>query len=63
LERIEGGYALQVKLSDGQFTALLPTDDRATLQAHGLQSKGAIKCRLERAGQPAQVLEVRQGDS
>jgi hypothetical protein len=62
LEQIDGGYALQVKLSDGQFTALLPTDDQASLQAHGLESKGSIKCRLERAGQPPQILEVHKGD-
>jgi hypothetical protein len=63
LEQIDGGYTLQVELSEGKFTALLPTDDQASLQAHGLQSKGAIKCRLERVGQPPQILEVRQGDS
>ncbi len=56
LERIKGGYALKVKLSDGEFAALLPTDDRATLRAHGLKSKGAIKGRLKRVGKPAEIL-------
>ncbi|MCK4291574.1 MAG: DUF4962 domain-containing protein [Planctomycetes bacterium] len=50
LERIEGGYLLTVALRDGEFTALLPTDDGATLKAGGLQSKGAIKCKLRRDG-------------
>jgi len=58
LERIDGGYALQVKLSDGDFTALLPTDDRATLQAFGLKSKGTIVCRLIRADQGAKILTL-----
>jgi hypothetical protein len=63
LEKIDGGYALEVELSDGKFTALLPTEDQITLKEHGLESKGAIKCRLERPGaQPPQILEVRQSD-
>ncbi len=62
LERIEGGYALRVKLSNGQFTAILPTDDHATLKAFGLESEGVITCRLERPEQPTQILEVRKGD-
>jgi hypothetical protein len=63
LEQIEGGYTLKVKLSDGHFTALLPVLADVTLEANGLQSKGAIKCRLDRPGQPPQVLEVREGNS
>jgi len=62
LERIEGGYALKVKLSDGQFTALLPTDDEATLEAFGLESKGTITCRLEQPEHTAQIVEVRVGN-
>jgi len=63
LVEIEGGYVLKARLSDGELTALLPTDDDATLNAFGMKSKGAIKVRLERSdGQPAQVLEVRRGD-
>jgi hypothetical protein len=58
LEKIDGGYALQVKLSDGDFTALLPTDDRATLRAFGLESKGTIVCRLIRADQGAEILTL-----
>jgi len=60
LERIKGGYALKVKLSDGEFVALLPTDDRATLRAHGLKSKGAIKGRLKRVGKPAEILGLEE---
>ena len=56
LERINGGYALRVKLSAGEFTALLPTDDHITLKGHGLESKGVIKCRLKRVGEPAEIL-------
>ena len=63
LESIEGGYMLAVELSDGKFTALLPTDDNATLDADDLKTTGAIKLKLEHAGtQPPQILEVRQGD-
>ena len=60
LEQIKGGYALKVKLSDGEFTALLPTDDDATLKAFGLTSKGTIKCRLKRAGRPAKILGLEE---
>ena len=47
LESVKGGYVLVVKLSGGRFTALLPTDDNAVLKGRGLESKGAIECRLE----------------
>ena len=60
LERIKGGYALKVKLSDGDFTALLPTDDRAILNAQGLRSKGAIKGRLKRTGRPTETIGLGQ---
>ena len=42
LTRIDGGYVLTAELSDGRVTALLPTDDAATLSAEGLQTTGAI---------------------
>ena len=48
LERIEGGYALTVEVSGGEFTALLPTDDIETLEADGLTTTGAIKFKLEK---------------
>jgi len=60
LEQIKGGYALKVKLSNGELTALLPTDDDVTLEAHGLKSKGAIKCRLKRIGKPAETLGLEE---
>ncbi|HLB73655.1 MAG TPA: heparinase II/III family protein, partial [Sedimentisphaerales bacterium] len=50
LESIEGGFTLAVELSDGEFTALLPTDEKATLKAGELESKGAIMCGLRRGG-------------
>ena len=56
LRQIEGGYTLKVKLSDGEFVTILPTDDKAILQTEGLKSKGAIKCRLVRANRPAEFL-------
>ena len=56
LEQIKGGYVLTVKLSSGEFTAILPTDDTASLGALGLESKGAIKCRLKQAGKPVEIL-------
>lgn len=56
LEQIKGGYALKVKLSDGEFAAILPTDDSASLGAFGLTSKGAIKCRWKRDDRPVEIL-------
>jgi hypothetical protein len=56
LEHIDGGYALKVKLSDGQFAALLPTDQKSILKAHNLESKGAVKCQLKRQNLPAETL-------
>jgi len=56
LERIDGGYALKVKLSDGQFAAILPTDQKSILKAHNLESKGAVKCQLKRQDLPAEFL-------
>jgi len=58
LEKIEGGYALKVKLSDGEFTALLPTDDTAVLEAHGLRTKGTIKARLKRNNRSVEIIEL-----
>ncbi|MBN2375521.1 MAG: DUF4962 domain-containing protein [Sedimentisphaerales bacterium] len=51
LEKIVGGYALKVRLSNGEFAALLPTDDSALLDSLGLQSTGAIiACRTNANG-------------
>jgi hypothetical protein len=50
LSKIEGGYVLAARLRDGELTALLPTDEKTILNVHGMESKGAIKCRVERAG-------------
>jgi hypothetical protein len=60
LEQINGGYALKIRISDGNFEALLPTDDSASLRAFGLESKGTIKCRLNRAGRPAEILGLEE---
>jgi hypothetical protein len=60
LEQINGGYALKVKLPDGEFAALLPIEDSANLKALGLESKGAVKCRLKRDGRPAEILGLEE---
>jgi hypothetical protein len=60
LEQIKGGYALRVKLSEGEFAAILPTDDSASLRAYGLTSKGAIKCRLKRDDRPVEILGIEE---
>ncbi|MGB2864706.1 MAG: DUF4962 domain-containing protein [Sedimentisphaerales bacterium] len=60
LERIEGGYVLKAKLSDGQFTALLPISGNVTLKANGIESEGTIKCRLEKTDRQAVVLGLEE---
>ncbi len=60
VEQVEGGYVLKVKLCDGEFAALLPTDDSATLKAYGLVSKGAIKTLLKQAGKPVEILGLEE---
>ncbi len=60
LEQIKGGYALKTKLSDGEFAALLPTDDTASLEAFGLTGKGAINCRLKKSGTQVEVLGLEE---
>ena len=60
LQPVSGGYLLNVVLSDGRFTALLPADDNAILEAEGMTARGAIVVRLEHLGQPVQTVEVRE---
>lgn len=60
LERIEGGYVLRVKLSDGEFTALLPHDDFVTLKAHNMTTRGAIKMRLMRDSGTVKILSSKE---
>ena len=50
LDRIDGGYVLTAKLSGGEFTALLPTDDAKTLEVQSLTTTDTIKLKLEKAG-------------
>ncbi|MCC6125891.1 MAG: DUF4962 domain-containing protein [Pirellulales bacterium] len=59
---IEGGYLLKVAAPTGKLTTLLPVDDDASLAGEGMTVQGAIKVRLERMGQPAQIVEVREKD-
>lgn len=42
LTKLDGGYALRAKLTDGELVALLPTADGAQLEALGLRSTGQI---------------------
>jgi hypothetical protein len=46
LEQIEGGYLLKAKMPSGELLSLLPTSEKTTMKADGLESKGKIKCRL-----------------
>jgi hypothetical protein len=60
MRRIPGGYVLTVGQSGKKLTALLPTDDAATLEVDNLKTTGAIKLKLESSdNQPPQILEVR----
>jgi len=60
LERIEGGYLLKAGISDGDFSALLPTSDDVTMRASGLESKGTIKCKLEKTSGQVQIIGLDQ---
>jgi len=57
LQQIPGGYVLQVELSGGNMTALLPTDDEEVLKAEELDSYGKIKLRLQQQGK-VEVVEL-----
>ena len=56
LTPIDGGYLLQVEVSDGRVQALLPTDDSVTLSAAGMKTTGAIL--IERLGSDGSVVET-----
>ena len=56
---IPGGYALSVKLSDGELKALLPTNDQATLNGLGMQTKGAVQVDLKQQGKPAVTMRAK----
>jgi hypothetical protein len=58
LEQIEGGYLLKARMPSGEFSALLPTSEKITMTADGLESKGKIKCRLEKTNEPVQIIEL-----
>jgi len=49
---------LNVTQSGKKLTALLPSDDAATLEAEGLKTTGAIKLKLEQSYKPPQILDV-----
>ena len=60
---IPGGYLFELGFPGGELTALLPTDDTATLEAGGMTTTGAIKLKLKRPGEGSpHILEVREGD-
>jgi hypothetical protein len=56
LKQIPGGYLLNAKISDGQVTALLPTDESSTLRHANLETTGRILIQLRRENQPQQTL-------
>ncbi|MCP4611529.1 MAG: DUF4962 domain-containing protein [Planctomycetes bacterium] len=56
LKTIRGGYVLNIELSDKKLIALLPKNDAVTLKADGLETKGTIKCRLEKPGGQVQIM-------
>lgn len=55
LEKLDGGYVLTAVVDGGTLAALLPTDDQALLEAHGLSSRGAIV--IERRGPDGKAIE------
>ena len=63
LKRLDGGYALSAKLPDGEFVALLPTDDKASLEAHGLKTRGVLVAeRRNASGAATQTLRAETGN-
>ena len=56
LDRIDGGFVLVADLPDGQITALLPTDDSASLSAKGLSTTGQVA--VQRLGKDGSVQET-----
>jgi len=62
LNPIPGGYILSVIGSGKKLTALLPTDNTATLEVDDLKTTGAIKLKLEQQNKPPQILEIREGE-
>jgi hypothetical protein len=56
LEQIKGGYLLKAKVTGGRLSALLPTSDDVTMRADSLESKGRIKCRLEKSTGQVQII-------
>jgi hypothetical protein len=60
LTKVEGGYALRAELEDGHVVALLPTSDTRELQAHGIETRGAIVIERRRIdGSVVQTLKAR----
>ena len=57
---IPGGYLFEAGFPGGKLTALLPTNDTATLEAEGMKSTGVIKLKLERKNQSPQILQVKE---
>ena len=61
LQPVPGGYVLSVTPTDGgRLTALLPTDDDAVLASQDMETRGAIKVRLEQPEQASQIVELRE---
>lgn len=64
LKQVEGGYLLAAALSDGRVTALLPTQDTATIEAEGLSTTGRIVIqRTARDGRIVGTLREGRGEA
>ena len=59
-EKISGGYLLEVKLSFGEVTVLLPAQDGAILDASGLKSRDAVKMRLMHNNGRREILSLEE---
>lgn len=58
LTLLPGGYALRATLRDGELVALLPADDGAALEAHGLRTVGGTVVAQRRAADHTVVATV-----
>jgi hypothetical protein len=56
VKQVSGGYVLDVQITDGQVTALLPTDDETILRHTTLETTGHVLVQLRRENQPTQIL-------
>ncbi len=58
LRKIDGGYLLSAKVSDGEFAALLPASEDVSMRGGGMRSRGGIVCRVQHQGRPAEIVSL-----